>query len=130
MRGNRRITLMEPRPTGEVGDFGQKEFGPPVPHVVWAVQEPMGSGTEGLLSGDVLGVAVKRVYKFPEDAVRRTRQREDGTTEQIVVNETWTVIDERGTELAIEAVGEANTGPRRRWLKILCDRKTAEGVRT
>ena len=47
--------------------------------------------------------------------------------DRIVLDETWTVMDENGTELAIDAVGEVNSGPRRRWLRIVCDRKTPEG---
>lgn len=116
MRGNRRIVLREPQPTGERDASGAIKKGEPKNHVVYAVREKAsnvgGGGSEGLIAADVLGGEWRRIYKFREDAVLG------------IVDETWSVIDENGIELDIEAVAEVNSGARRRWLQITCERKS------
>ena len=115
MRGNRRIVLLEPQPTGERDAAGSVRKGVPTTHIVHAIREKASSigsgGTEGLIAPDVLGGEWRRKYKFPEDAVIG------------IVDETWGVIDENGIELDIEAVAEVNSGARRRWIQITCERK-------
>ena len=129
MRGNRRLVLREPAPTGERSGLGESREGPYIEHVVWAVREPFtGSGDiEGLVAGGVLGVDGRRVYRFPEDAIPRSRTV-NGEVMRIALNEDWKAVDEAGVELNIEAVGEATTGPRRRWLRVVCARQTSTRV--
>ena len=128
MHGTRRIVLREPRPTGEAGAFGQETFRPPVDHVVYALRDTMkGGGAEGLIGREVIGVDVSRTYRFPADALPSKREV-DGKVEPIIVDETWTLIDEQGVEIKIDAVGEAQGGPLRRWLRVVCERKDPEGV--
>ena len=126
MQGTRRIVLVEPGPSGERDPSGQPlDDEHQVSHVVWAVREPGGSGTEGIIAGGVLGVEAKRVYRFAADTLPRSRPdpREGGRPPiPIVVDEDWKVIDENGVTLDIEAVMEVTPGARRRWLKIVCER--------
>ena len=115
MRGTRRIVLLEPQPTGERNPSGSLREGDPLRHIVHAVREKgsqnSSGGSEGLIAPDVLGGEWRRIYKFPEDAVIG------------IVDETWKVIDEQGITLNIEAVSEVNSGARRRWIQIACDRR-------
>lgn len=129
MRGNRRIVLREPDPTGERSALGEASKEPYIDHVVWAVREPFrgGADVEGLVAANVLGVDARRVYTFPEDALPRSRTIR-GKAHRIAVTEDWKALDEEGVELNVEAVGEATTGPRRRRLRVVCARQTSSRV--
>ena len=118
MEGNRRIVLLEPTPTGETDEAGERVLGPPRQHVVHAVRQrdPGGyAGGDTFVAEAALGGEWPRVYTFREGAVS-TRPTED-----------WSVIDEAGERLTVTAVRERTTGARARWLDLVVVRRRTRG---
>ena len=122
MEGTRRIVLREPLPSGSSDAYGEGIDNTPRDHVVWAVRESASSGrptgAEGFVGAEVLGGEWKRIYRFRAESVSK------------VVDETWKVFDENGVMLDIEAVDEANSGARARWIKIICSRTSSRRMIT
>ena len=110
MEGNRRITLLEPQPTGERDRNNQRIYGPPLPHPVWALREDKPSAGEGLVGPAVEGGAWEVRYTIRVESVPR-KPTED-----------WSVVDEDGMTLQLEGVFEKTSGPRARRLILICDR--------
>ena len=117
MEGNRLITLVEPQPTGEMDSAGELVEGPGTPYRVRAIRAD-GSGGSGFSAGrgyagtGVLGGEWKREYRIRQESLPKTP------------TEDWEMYDEEGVCLRLEGVYEANSGPRARWLVLVCTRQT------
>lgn len=118
MEGNRRIVLLEPVPTGETDEAGERRQGPPNQHVVYAIRQRDPGGFVGgdtLVAEAAVGGEWPRIYTIREGAVS-PRPTED-----------WSLMDEQGMRLSITAVRERTTGARARWLDLVAVRRQTRG---
>ena len=97
MEGTRAIVLKEP--------VGESYFY----HTVYALQADR-SGNEAEFTGGLVGPLSRTEYSIREDSLL-----ERPTT-------AWTVIDDQDRELSIIDIIEKNSGPRARWLTLICER--------
>ena len=112
MEGTRSIALLEPRPTGERDAYGEAVQGEPRIHRTLAIREDKG-GPEGEIAAGVQGGDWRTEFRIREESV------------SVRPTEAWSVVDDAGVHYDIDAVVEATSRARARWLRLVCERHTA-----
>ena len=111
---NRRITFLQPRPTGEKTRGGSAVYGEPIQHEVWAERRDRG-GSEGTPAEAVAGGRWEREYFV----------RADAFPAEVRPDETWKVLDD-GSELSVSSVEEEASVSRAVDLRIAAYRSKAK----